>query len=259
MSKDAVRTYYGETLGGTQDLKTSACCPATAPPARLATALEKIHPDVSARYYGCGLVVPDEDLTGLTIVDLGCGAGRDVYVLAQLVGADGLVIGIDMTRQQLDIARTHAQWHADRFDHARPNTRFLEGEIDRLAALDLPFGEVDLIVSNCVINLVPDKSAVFAGAAKLLRPGGRMVFSDIFTDTDIPAELARDPVILGECLGGAMTLDAFDQFRRAAGFDQPVWSEVTLLEIEDQEIAARLAGHRFESRTVELTRLQAAS
>ena len=99
--KPAVSKYYGETLSCTADLRTSACCDPTVLPPRIAAALAKVHPDVTRKYYGCGLCLPPDDLSGLHVLDLGCGAGRDCFILSQLVGASGHVTGIDMTEEQL--------------------------------------------------------------------------------------------------------------------------------------------------------------
>ncbi|MEL6474281.1 MAG: methyltransferase domain-containing protein [Pseudomonadota bacterium] len=254
MTKALVQDYYGKTLQGTDDLKTSACCSTVRPPDAVIEAMKHVHPDVLGRFYGCGVVVPDTDLRGWTVVDLGSGAGQDAYVLAQLVGENGCVIGVDMTQEQLAVAQSHEAWHAERFGYAAPNTRFVEGFVDALEGLDLPHGAVDLVVSNCVINLVADKSRVFDGVAGLLKPGGRFLFSDVFVDRAVPKHLAEDPVILGECLGGAMTLDQFAALR-AGAFAAPIWREVRPLTVDDPDIAAKLKGHAFESRTVELMRL----
>ena len=130
----AVQAYYGKELTGTADLKTSACCDADAVPAWLRPLLARIHPDVLARYYGCGLVCPPL-LEGCHILDLGCGTGRDVYALAQLVGPSGSVVGVDMTAEQLAVAREHLDFHAEQFGYA--NVSFLEGTIETLEALPL--------------------------------------------------------------------------------------------------------------------------
>ncbi|MCA9542762.1 MAG: methyltransferase domain-containing protein, partial [Myxococcales bacterium] len=112
--------YYGRVLQQTADLKTNACCATGAPPPRLAAGLQNIHDDVLNRFYGCGFPVP-EVLEGATVLDLGCGTGRDVYLIAQLVGPKGKVIGLDMTESQLQVARDTLAWHMDRFGFAEPN------------------------------------------------------------------------------------------------------------------------------------------
>ncbi|MBO8202262.1 methyltransferase domain-containing protein [Streptomyces smyrnaeus] len=108
----AVRDYYGTVLASSSDLKTSACCTATAPPPHIAAALKQVHEEVTGRFYGCGTPIPPA-LDGPTVLDLGCGTGRDAYVLAQLVGARGQVIGVDMTEEQLAVARRHQGWHTE--------------------------------------------------------------------------------------------------------------------------------------------------
>ncbi|WP_158085707.1 methyltransferase domain-containing protein [Henriciella aquimarina] len=252
MDRETVREYYGETLGGTEDLKTSACCSTVRPPDPVLKALDAVHPNVKARFYGCGVVVPEADMTGWHVVDLGSGSGQDVYVLAQLVGEGGSVTGVDMTPQQLDVARAHEDWHRERFNYARSNVRFLDGFVDELETLAIEPASIDLVVSNCVINLVADKAKVFAGVASILKPGGRFLFSDVFADKAVPADVAADPVVRGECLGGAMTLEQFETLREAADFVASAWREVRPLSVDDPDIAAKLAGHSFESRTVEL-------
>ena len=103
LMQEQVQAYYGQELQCSDDLRTNACCDAEAVPDRLKPLLARVHPEVSRRYYGCGLVVPPL-LDGLRVLDLGCGSGRDVYLLAQLVGASGEVVGVDMTAPQLAVA-----------------------------------------------------------------------------------------------------------------------------------------------------------
>lgn len=104
--KESVQNYYGEVLAHSDNLQTNACCTGDAPPAYMRDILSKIHDEVSSRYYGCGLVMP-EALSGARILDLGSGAGRDCYALSALVGEQGSVVGVDMTPQQLAIANKH--------------------------------------------------------------------------------------------------------------------------------------------------------
>jgi len=193
----AVQAYYGQELTGTADLKTSACCDADAVPDWLRPLLARIHPDVLARYYGCGLVCPPL-LEGCRILDLGCGTGRDVYALAQLVGPSGSVVGVDMTAEQLAVAREHLAFHAEQFGYA--NVSFLEGTIEALEELPLEPGSFDVIVSNCVLNLSTDKAAVLRGVKRLLKPGGELYFSDVYVNRRLPDAVRRDPVLYGEAL-----------------------------------------------------------
>ncbi len=248
------RRYYGETLGGSADLRTDACATIAAPPPAVRAALARVHPEVRDRYYGCGLVAP-EALEGCRVLDLGCGAGQDAFVLAQLVGANGEVVGVDATPAQLAVARRWQDWHAAQAGLARPNTRFLEGDIQRLDALPLEPGSFDVIVSNCVINLVADKPAVFAAAHRLLRPGGELYFADVYADRRVPTALLADPVLHGECLAGALYWGDFLAHARRAGFGDPRLVSDRPLAIRDPAIAERLAGITFWSATWRLFRL----
>lgn len=252
MNIENSRSYYGQVLSGSADLRTDACCTTEAPPPRIRGALANVHEEVRDRYYGCGLVAP-ELIEGLSVLDLGSGSGRDAYLLAQLVGPSGRVIGVDATPEQLAVADRHRQWHADRFGYA--NVAFVEGDIERLDVLDLPEAGFDLIVSNCVINLVADKSAVFRAAHRLLKSGGELYFSDIYSDRRVAAELRSDPVLHGECLSGALYWGDFDRLAKEAGFADPRLVSDRPLAVTDPEIAQKVAGHRFFSATYRLFKL----
>lgn len=244
--------YYGKVLATSADLKTDACCTFERPGDAVLAALRNVHPDVKARYYGCGLVVP-QALEGAHVLDLGSGSGQDAYLLSQLVGPRGSVTGVDATAEQLAVATGTLGWHADRFGYA--NVRFLEGDIERLGDLDLAPGSFDVIVSNCVINLVADKAAVFAAAHRLLKPGGEMYFSDVYADRRVPEALLADPVLHGECLSGALYWGDFLKLAKAAGFADPRLVTDRPLGIGDAAVAAKLAGIGFVSATWRLFRL----
>ena len=248
-----VQRYYGATLESTNDLKTTACCTAAAPPDYIKELLAGVHTDVSARYYGCGLVLP-EAVEGLRVLDLGCGAGRDVYVLSRLVGPTGKVVGVDMTLEQLEVAERHRAWHRDAYGYAESNVEFVEGNIEKLDETNLEDGSFDLIVSNCVINLAVDKAAVLRSAYRLLSPGGEMYFSDIYADRRIPAALMNDPVLYGECLAGAMHWNDFLQLAKDCGFTDPRLVEHEPVDITDPAIQSLLGDVRFRSATCRLFR-----
>ncbi|MBV2262501.1 MAG: methyltransferase domain-containing protein [Thauera sp.] len=251
---ELVQDYYGRTLQSSADLRTSACCDASAPPPALRPVLGRIHPEVLARYYGCGLVSPPL-LEGCRVLDLGCGSGRDVYALAQLVGEHGEVVGVDMTAEQLAVARRHEDYHREAFGFARSNVRFLEGYIERLGELGLEDASFDVIVSNCVINLCPDKAAVLREVFRLLRRGGEFYFSDVYADRRVPAAVRDDPVLYGECLGGALYWNDFLALARAAGFADPRLVEDRPLAATDPALAAKLGDVRFFSATWRLFRI----
>jgi SAM-dependent methyltransferase len=249
-----VQRYYGETLESSDDLKTTACCTADAVPDFAKPLLAEIHDEVLQRYYGCGLVLP-EALQGLSVLDLGCGAGRDVYLLSRLVGPEGRVVGVDMTPEQLEVARRHQDYHVNAYGYAESNVSFLEANIERLDDTDLQDASFDLIVSNCVINLAVDKAAVLRSAQRLLKPGGEMYFSDIYADRRVPSELAKDPVLYGECLSGAMYWNDFEQTARVCGFTNPRLLTTGPVDVTDPVLQAKVGEIRFESATFRLFNL----
>lgn len=247
-----VQDYYGQQLQSSADLKTSACCDVSQMPEWLKPLLANIHPDVLSRYYGCGLVCPDL-LKGCRILDLGSGSGRDVYALAQLVGPTGEVVGVDMTDEQLAVANEHHDYHTKLYGY--DNVRFLKGYIERLHELDLEPKSFDVIVSNCVINLSPDKDAVLAGVKSLLKPGGEFYFSDVYADRRVPESVRKDPVLYGECLGGALYWNDFIQLAKRQGFADPRLVEDRPLEITDPALAPCLGNLHFFSATYRLFKL----
>lgn len=255
MNIENSRSYYGQVLERSSDLRTDACCTVQAPSAAIRAALANVHDEVKARYYGCGLVVP-QAIEGAHILDLGSGSGQDAYLLAQLVGEAGSITGIDATPEQLAVAERHVDWHRNRFGYNRSNVRFVAGDIERLGDLDLPAGGFDVVVSNCVINLVADKAAVFSAAHRLLKPGGELYFSDVYADRRVPQALLADPVLHGECLSGALYWGDFDRLAKAAGFADPRLVSDRPLGIGDERIAALLDGIAFHSATYRLFKLE---
>lgn len=249
---EIVQDYYGKQLQSTADLKTSACCDASSMPAWLKPLLANVHDEVMMRYYGCGLVCPPK-LQGCQILDLGSGSGRDVYVLAQMAGATGHVLGVDMTREQLNVATSTLDWHAERFGYA--NVSFKEGYIERLDELGLEDERFDVIVSNCVINLSPDKDSVLREAYRLLKTGGELYFSDIYADRRVPAEMVADPLLYGECLSGALYWNDFISLAKKHGFGDPRLVEDLPIEITDPALKAKCGNVKFYSATYRLFKL----
>jgi len=252
--QEHVKNYYGEILQNSSDLQTSACCTVESPAAHIRSILTDIHDEVNNRYYGCGLIVP-EQLKGLNILDLGCGSGRDCYVLSALVGEEGFVTGVDMTPPQLSIARKHVDYHTRQFRYKRPNVTFLQGNLEALELLDLANASFDLIVSNCVINLCTNKDAVLKDVYRLLKPGGEMYFSDVYSDRRIPESLKQDPVLYGECLSGALYWNDFLTSAKLAGFNDPRLVKDNSLLIQNQALAKKIDGINFYSATYRLFKL----
>lgn len=206
----AVSEFYGKTVQKTDDLEYAACCVADYD-ARL---LEKLTDEVLDKRYGCGSPLP-EAMAGKTVLDLGCGAGADVFMAAQLVGPEGRVIGLDMTDEQLDVARRNIDPHMERFGFGEPNVEFIHGQIE-----DIPLDDdsVDVVISNCVINLSPDKAAVYDEIWRVLRRGGEFYVSDVVADRRVPDHLKEDPELWGECLSGALYERDLEYVEAAAGF-----------------------------------------
>jgi len=251
--REQVRHYYGSELRSSGDLQTNACCASGAPPPLVAEALRNVHPDVQARFYGCGFPIP-EALDGAHVLDLGCGTGRDVYVLAQLVGSKGYVHGVDMTPEQLVVARRTLAWHMDRFGQAVPNVELHQGYIEDLSMIES--GSLDVVVSNCVVNLCPDKPRVFAEVQRVLRPGGEFHLADVVADRRLPAAVARDPLLYGECLGGACYEADLRSLARRAGFLDPREQSRCAIEIRSDEVRRKVGSARFWSVTLRLFKIE---
>jgi arsenite methyltransferase len=244
----SVQRYYGEVLSSSADLKTSACCPPETLPAYLRAILAELHPEVRDRFYGCGSPIPPA-LEGATVLDLGCGGGRDSYLLSKLVGAGGGVIGVDMTSEQLEIAKRHRDYHAAKFGYSCSNVELILGDIADLRAAGIGDDSVDVVVSNCVINLAPDKGAVLREVFRVLKPGGELYFSDVFADRRIPEPLAHDPVLLGECLAGALYIEDFRRFLALAGCADARVCSRSPIALDDDAVARKIGMVGFESIT----------
>lgn len=242
-------------LGSSADLKTGACCSPEQLTPVLRALVARVHPEVRERFYGCGVPIPPA-LEGATVLDLGCGTGRDCYVLAQLVGEHGRVIGVDMTPEQLEVARRYRDWHAESFGHARSNVEFHLGYMENLGALGIEADSVDVVVSNCVFNLSPDKVRLFREVFRVLRPGGELYFSDVFADRRIPATLRDDPVLVGECLAGAMYTEDLRRILARVGCADVRQVSSRPVPLIDPEVEAKIGMVAFSSRTIRALRME---
>ena len=249
---DAIKDYYGKVLRSSEDLQTSACCTTEAPPRHVADALKNVHEEVKDRCYGCGSPIPPA-LDGAIVLDLGCGSGRDCYVLSQLVGPRGRVIGVDMTGEQLAVARRHLDYHAASFGYS--NVEFRQGFIENLADAGITDASVDLVISNCVVNLSPDKPRVFGEIFRALKPGGELYFSDIFADRRIPGALTEDPVLLGECLAGALYTGDLRRILASAGCADARVVSSSPVAMTSTEIERKIGFASFVSQTIRAFRL----
>jgi len=253
-TREKVSEYYGKILKTKQDLKTSACCTLDKLPAYVREPLKMIEEEVQTKYYGCGTPFPLV-LDGMNILDLGCGTGRDCFVLSYLAGEKGEVVGIDMTDQQLQIANKYLSLQMKKFGYQKPNVRFYKGYIEDLAAVGLPDGYFDVVVSNCVVNLSPDKEAVLREVCRVLKDGGEFFFSDVYADRRLPAWAKEDPVLLGECLGGALYWKDFIRLAQKTGFKDPRVFACSKIDLFDAETIAKVGFAEFDSITYRLFKL----
>uniref|UniRef100_A0A1A8MH38 Arsenite methyltransferase n=1 Tax=Nothobranchius pienaari TaxID=704102 RepID=A0A1A8MH38_9TELE len=247
-----VKDYYGKILRKTSDLKTNACkTPAQPTPAFIRDALMKVHPEVCARYYGCGLVVP-LCMEGCRMLDLGSGSGRDCYVLSQLVGEDGHVTGIDMTEIQLEVARNYVDYHMNEFGYKKPNVSFVQGYMEALTEAGLEKNSFDIVISNCVVNLSPDKKLVLAEAYSVLKEGGELYFSDIYCSGQLTEEIRNHKVMWGECLGGALWWKDLLRLADEVGFSVPRLLTASIVSVGNEELQHILGDFKFVSATYRL-------
>ena len=249
-----VRTYYGETLQTSGDLKTTACCSDEAVPELHKPILALLPDEVMSKFYGCGSPIPPA-LDGATVLDLGCGTGRDAFVAAALAGPTGRVIGVDMTEAQLDVARRHQAAVAEALGHAAPTTEFVLGTMEDLGALGIADASVDVVISNCVLNLAPDKAPVFAEIDRVLTVGGELYVSDVFADRRLPEAVRRDPVLVGECLGGALYTEDFRRMMAGLGWRDVRTVSERPITVEDAALRDKLGNARFTSATVRAFKL----
>lgn len=211
---ELVREHYGKVARSNDGCGCGPGCCGTAATASTdlgydAAELAELPPGADMGL-GCGTPLAFAGLTeGEVVLDLGSGGGIDAFLAGKQVGPSGKVIGVDMTPEMLAKARGNAE------RVAASNVEFRLGEIE---ALPLSDRSVDVVVSNCVINLSPDKPAVFREAYRVLRPGGRLAISDIVASAPLPAQIAGDPAALAGCIAGAPVIDDLRKELEAAGF-----------------------------------------
>ena len=219
--REAVRENYGQIAESSSSCCDASCCtPSAQAPQLLSLQLGYSPQDLVAvpeganLGLGCGNPQAIANLQpGEVVLDLGSGAGFDCFLAARQVGPGGRVIGVDMTAQMITKARANAQ--QDGYD----NVEFRLGEIEHLPVAD---ASVDVIISNCVINLSPEKADVFAEAFRVLRPGGRLAVSDVVAFAKIPDEVRDDMALLSSCISGAEEVGVVERLLQEAGFEQVV-------------------------------------
>jgi SAM-dependent methyltransferase len=191
-------------------------------------------PEETIMGLGCGNPTAIAELkAGEVVLDLGSGAGVDVFLAANKVGPTGRVIGVDMTEEMVDKAKSIAR------SHGYHNVEFRLGEIEKLPVEDK---SVDAVISNCVINLSPDKSKVFQEAYRALKPGGRLTVSDIVSEGMLPAEIKDNPDAWACCIGGALEQQEYLRDIKEAGFEdvQVISSKEFYIEGEGSQALTKL-------------------
>ncbi|MEW6571859.1 MAG: arsenosugar biosynthesis radical SAM (seleno)protein ArsS [Nitrospirota bacterium] len=252
--KATVKQYYGHELKSTSDLKTGACCTTDALPSHIKEVMPYIAEEIKERYYGCGSPVPLV-LNGLRVLDIGSGTGRDCYIFSKLVGEEGFVHGIDMTENQIEVAIRYQNEQAARFGYTKPNTCFIHDYIENLGK-HFSENSLDLIVSNCVVNLIEDKEQLMHQIFRILKDGGEFYFSDIYADRRAPEHIRKNPVLYGECLGGALYWKDFERIARKAGFIDPRVVSKRVVDISNEEIIKLIGNITFYSITYRLWKIE---
>jgi arsenite methyltransferase len=254
--KTTVRERYGQAAlrvaaGSATSCGSGSCCGAADDPitSNLYTAAETacLPAEAVLASLGCGNPTALAELhEGEVVLDLGSGGGIDVLLSARRVGPTGKAYGLDMTDEMLALARENQR------KAGIENVEFLKGEIE---AIPLPDSSVDLIISNCVINLSTDKSKVLAEAARVLKPGGRLAVSDVVIRGEVPPDIRRSMELWVGCIAGALTEQEYYQRLGEAGFEEIGIEPTRVYEIEDAksflagvglntEILARQVGGR---------------
>lgn len=225
--KEAIRSAYGDIAkSGTSPFSFSCgthtsiggCCSGAKPEEHAAQLVGYTAEDIQFKAadganlgLGCGNPTAIASLRpGEVVLDLGSGAGFDCFLAARKVGPTGRVIGVDMTPEMIERAKANA------VKNGLTNVEFVLGEIEKLP---LSNSSIDVVISNCVINLSPDKASVFREAARVLKPGGRFVISDVIATQEIPEHIRKDLFLYTGCVAGATPIQKLEAMMKLAGFD----------------------------------------
>jgi len=243
-TKEFVREKYGKIAAGGRLPSAAGCCESGVVCSVVEDGYESMagYTKDADLALGCGLPTAFASLApGETVVDLGSGAGNDAFIAARAVGDAGHVIGVDMTPEMIAKANANAQTLGAR------NVEFRLGEIESLPVGD---GEADVVISNCVLNLVPDKRAAFAEIARILRPGGRFSVSDIVVGADLPEAVRDSAALWAGCVAGALPMEEYLALARGAGFDVRVEKKRPIVIPED--VVAKVLGQGGAAPAVEI-------
>jgi len=232
VSRGDVRDFYSKAAVSAQE---SLCCPTQYD----SKDLSHIPKEVLEISYGCGSPVGRANLCeGEVMVDLGSGGGIDCFIAARHVGKTGRVYGIDMTEEMLGVARKNATLVAENLGYN--NIEFRQGYLE---SIPVDNSSVDLVTSNCVINLSMDKDEVFREIHRILKPGGRFMISDIISNKEVPEAMQNNKELWGECVSGALTLNKFLDYAGKNRFKG--------LQVQKDYLWKEVEGIKFYSYTIE--------
>jgi arsenite methyltransferase len=210
---------------------------------RIMNVMGQVHGDLVKRNLGLGLPYP-EAIEDSSVLDLGSGTGRDAFVLSKLVGAKGRVLGVERNQEQLDVANKYIDYHTKLFGYDSPNIEFKKGNLEDLKAAGISENSLDVIVFNCVINLCEDKGAALTAARDVLKNGGEIFFSDIYSNQPIP-ERAQNDKEASASLCGAVYWKDLHKMCTEMGFSRPVLVLSKCFPLKDERIEKLAAGIHF--------------
>jgi SAM-dependent methyltransferase len=223
---ETVREHYAERIKSSASCCGSSDCCSTESNLYPVDLLATVPSDVSNTSYGCGDPITLASLQpGETVLDLGSGAGLDCLLAAQKVGPEGSVIGVDMTPEMIE----RAQANAKRVNAS--NVEFRQGYLENLPVEN---NSIDVVISNCVINLAPDKNKVFSEIVRALKPGAKLAVSDIVTDGPLPAEIKKSLSAWAGCIAGALDVNEYKSMMETAGLTdieiKPVYFDKAMID-----------------------------
>src|SRR5690554_5054234 len=243
--KNIVKERYAKIAEQGKELNAASCCGATTPTNKVYNIMMDDYSETSGYVaeadlgLGCGLPTEFAQIKkGDTVIDLGSGAGNDCFVARSVVGDTGRVIGIDFTPRMIAKARENA------LKLGYNNVEFREGDIENMPVLD---AEADVVVSNCVLNLVPDKKAVINEIFRVLKPGGHFSISDIVLEGELPEALRQDAEMYAGCVAGAIQKNEYLNFIRDAGFEAISVQKEKTINIPDDILKKYLTKDGIES------------
>jgi len=228
ISENDIKEYYGNIAKTGSSCCAPDCC-------------SNAEDSTSAGVFslGCGIGGAEDALSGETVLDIGSGTGYDVFRVAEKVGSDGFVYGVDMTEEMIDKASSNAT------KMGIINVSFKLGTAE---SLPIENNSVDLAISNCVINLTLEKSAVFKEIFRVLKPGGRIVIQDVVSLNELPESVKNNSNLWNSCIGGAIQKETYIQMIKNAGFQQVEIADSISLNIEDYKLlSVRIKAHKSDA------------